>query len=502
MIYRSINDIIEVYNKEGKVSMDDELRNLYFRIENPIDNKIKWAKLLNIYSTSFNYEDFFSIIAKKEEKNTTIEYDEDEKNSFALLMWSNFKTQILKFTEEELRDLIDSKFFDFDIYDAILKIRDMDSVKNYQNLKEVLKDPAIYRYFSYMYTDIDHDITICSDYRIKYDPKYNTVLSIKVDASRLYKILKVYINECIKAEMSYFIKFNDYDKKIVINIFTSIANFKKNEEILSIIKKENYMYFYDNYDLLSGNINEVMTIRNKDVYNNYQYLRERTLIFFKSIDSVTYEYITNHMNILVSYKDGRMNIIEYLSQFVTERIINQLINKSIKTSQEYFLIANSGDLNNLKNYIKEKLSANLKDILNDRLYLKGDESIPLKLNENKTIKVDVNIIMSAIRNLTLTLMTKDSSLEKLYRVRIKNECQFYKVDYEKFCLDEGFAKKLFYNKNEYDNYQSELDRIHKEIEKVESLEALMSSEINDDTREKISNSMSELRQIFNLEEGN
>ena len=27
------DDIIEVYNKEGKVSMDDELKNLYFRIE-------------------------------------------------------------------------------------------------------------------------------------------------------------------------------------------------------------------------------------------------------------------------------------------------------------------------------------------------------------------------------------------------------------------------------------------------------------------------------------
>ncbi len=138
MIYNSLNDIIDIYTKEGKVSMDDELKNLYFRIENPIDNKIKWAKLLNIYSTSFNYEDFFSVIAKKEEKNNVIEYDEDEKNSFSLLMWSNFKTQILKFSEEELRNYIDNKFFDFDIYDAILKIRDMDSVRNYAQLKEVL----------------------------------------------------------------------------------------------------------------------------------------------------------------------------------------------------------------------------------------------------------------------------------------------------------------------------------------------------------------------------
>jgi hypothetical protein len=208
------------------------------------------------------------------------------------------------------------------------------------------------------------------------------------------------------------------------------------------------------------------------------------------------------MNILVSYKDGRMNIIEYLSQFVTERIINQLINKSIKTSQEYFLIANSGDLNNLKNYIKDKLSANLKDILNDRLYLKGDESIPLKLNENKTIKVDVNIIMSAIRNLTLTLMTKDSSLEKLYRVRIKNECQFYKVDYDKFCLDASFTRTLFFNKEEYRQYSNKINEIHNDVMKVQNLSSLIDQDDTEENRNKIKESMEDLRQIFNLEEGN
>ena len=36
----------------------DELRALYLKIENPIDNKIKWGKMLNIYSTSYDYEEF------------------------------------------------------------------------------------------------------------------------------------------------------------------------------------------------------------------------------------------------------------------------------------------------------------------------------------------------------------------------------------------------------------------------------------------------------------
>ena len=240
-----------------------------------------------------------------------------------------------------------------------------------------------------------------------------------------------------------------------------------------------------------------------DYFNAYQYTRERSLIFFKSIDSVIYEYIINHLNILVSYKDGRMNIIDYLSTYVMERVVNQLVNKSIKSSKDYFLIANSDDLVNLKKYIKEKLSLNMKDILRERLYLKAsDDSISLKLNDNKTIKVEIAIIMCAIRNLTQTLIMKDSSIERAFRIRIRNECQFFKVDYDKFCLGSGFAKKLFYNKDKYDMYQKEIDRIHSEIKKVETLENLISSEINQDTRAKISDSMSELRQIFKVEEGN
>ena len=481
----------------------DDLKTLYFRIENPMDNKIKWNKLLNIYSASYNYEDFYSRVIKKHKRDNTIKYDIEDKKTFCLAMWSIWKRKMLSISEDNLRVLIENKDFDYDIYDVIKKIRDMESIKTYTALQQVLTDPLINRYFSDLFDDFSHKVVVYSDFSIKKDPNFNTVFSIKVDASRLYKILKLYINECISQEIPYYIKFNEYGKKILVNIFSSIENFKKNESILSIIKKENYTFFYENYDLLSGNINESIALRHKDYFNTYQYLRERSMIYFKSIDSVTYEYLVNHLNTLVSYKDGRMNIVDYLSTFVMERIINQLVSKSIKSSQDYFMIANSEDLLNLKKYVKDKLAANMKDILKQRLYLKpSEEEIPLKLNDNKTIKIDVDIIMSAIRNLTSTLISKDNSIEKAYRIRIRNECQFFKVDYDKFCLDAGFSKKLFFNKDRYEDYQKEIDKIHSDIKKVESFENLLSSEIDKETRDKISDSMSELRQIFQMEEGN
>lgn len=480
----------------------DDLKKLYFRIENPMDNKLKWNKLLNIYSTSYNYEDFYARVTKKEKKETKIQYDIDDKKTFCLAMWSIWKSKILSIKEDELRTYIENKEFDYDIYDVIKSLRELESVKTYTTLQQVLTNQLINRYFSDLFDDFNHKVVICSDFSTSKDASFNTILTIKVDASRLYKLLKNYINECIIHEIPYYIKYTEFGKEITLNFYTKVEHFRTNEKILSILKKENYLYFYDNYDLLSGNINEAISIRNKDVYNTYQYLRERSLIFFKSIDSVTYEYLVNHLTTLVSYKDGRMTISDYLATFVMERVVNQLVSKSIKTSQEYFLIANSEDLLNLKKYIKEKLSTNMKDILKDRLYLKNsDDIIPLKLNDATTIKIEIELLMSAIRNLTLTLISKDGALEKAYRVRIKNECQFFKVDFDKFCLDSGFSKKLFFDKKRYDSYQEQINKINQDIKKVESFENLLSQEINLDTRNKIADSMTELRQLFNIEEG-
>lgn len=480
----------------------EDLKTLYSKIENPIDNRIKWNKLLNIYSASLNYEDFYSQIVKKHKKDNTVDFDNEDKKTFCLVMWSIWKHKILSFSEEELRTLIENKKFDYDIYDVIGNIRNLESIKTYRLLQQVLTNSSINKYFSLLFDDFNNKVEIYSDFNIKNNISYNTVLSVKVDAIKLYKILKLYVSSCIEREIPYYIKYQENGKKLVVDFYTNVDNLKINEDIINTIKKENQMYFHSYYDLLSGNISDNIGIRNKDIYNKNIYVRERSMIFFKSIDSVTYEYILKHLNTLVSYKDGRMNIVEYLATYVMENVINDIVKNTIKTTQDYFYIANSDDLMNLKKYIKDKLILNMNDILKDRLYLK-DESyeIPLKLNDNKTIKVKTQLFMCAIRNLTSTLMSRDNALEKAYRVRIKNECEFYQVDYNKFCLDNRFVKKVMYDKKKYLKYQDEIEKIHDDIKKVETLENLISQELTEEARAKIFDSMNELNQIFNVEEG-
>lgn len=475
----------------------DDLKALYFHIENPINNKNKWNEILNIYSCSVNYDDFYKKITSKKNDNN-ICYDDEDKKSFYLIIWSIWKQKLLSFTEDALKLYIEKKEFESNIYDVVKKLRELGSMKSFLTLRNALVEPDINRYFSEFFDDFNHSVVICSDFGMRKKAEYNTVLTITVSAVNLYKLLRKLINECNDVFLPYYIKFNETGHNIDINIYTSVEDVKRMESVLSILKKENYAFFKDNNsNLLVGNIDEWLTIKNRDFYKENEYLSDRVSILFKSIDSVMYEYVINHLNTLVSYKDGRMNLIEYLSTHVMEKIVSNLISANIRTNSEYFYIANSDDLLNLKSYIKNKLSLSMRDILNDRIYLKEkDSKIELQLNANKKIAIEVDIFMCAIRNLITTLMLKDDSLEGSFRVRIKNECNYHKVDPDKFCLDLGFTKKIFFNKVQYSNYQGRLDKIHSDVKKVNDLEILINSELNAETREQISTSMTELLEIF------
>ena len=195
----------------------EDLKALYLRIENPMDNKIKWNKLLNIYSTSSSYEDFYSRVAKKNKKDSALLYDVEDKKTFCLVMWSLWKSKILSFSEDKLRSFVENKEFDYDIYDVIGKVRNLESIKSYSDLLQILKDPDINKYFSELFDDYNHKVVIFSDFNIKNALSFNTVMSIKIDAIRLYKILKIYINDCIQREMPYYIKFEEFGKEIIVN---------------------------------------------------------------------------------------------------------------------------------------------------------------------------------------------------------------------------------------------------------------------------------------------
>lgn len=475
----------------------DDLKDLYEKIENPIDNRVKWNKILAMYSSSSDFDDFYlKVDASK--KTNTIYYDEEEKEKFALVIWSLFKSCLLSFNDDELLSLISTHEFNMEIYDIVRTTQTLDSVRNYRDLTNILREnDNIKGAFSKMYSEQNGNIVICSKFGMRKDTQNNTVLIVTVDAKKVYDVLKTFVNLCIDSELPYFIKFNETGKKIVLNIHVRKEDIKKCKGIIDIIKKENYTFFYENKkSLLEGNLDHFISIKNMNNYNRNDYASIRCLILFKSFDSVLYDYILNHKSIIVSYKDGRMNLNEYISSFVMEKIVNSLLKDNIKTRDDFFLIVNSNDLTTLKDYIKSRLSFNMQDILSLNLYNKDDSyNVKLTLN-NEDIDVSSTYFMEAIRNLTQTLILKDNSLEKMFRARIKNECAFYSIDPNKFCTDASFARDINYSKELYEKYNDELDKIREEIKMMNKVDNLVKKDATNEERDKIKSDMGELLNFF------
>ncbi len=474
----------------------DDLKAFYDKIENPIDNKNKWNRLINMYSSSYDFNDFYQKVTYVN-KSTNPYYITDDKERFSLLMWSLWKKSVLGLSEEKIKYYISKNVFNQSIYDVLNDVFPLDSIKEYSKLKEVLLNDNIRGYFSKFFYENEGNVTLASSFDILTDYTYNTVFTITVGGVNLYKFLLDFTNSCLENEINFYIKYNEFGKYINVNIYSTIDNLKRIEKIISVIKKENFAFHYDNiYNLLSGDIDDNLSIRNRAFYNPTDYNNNRCLVLFKSFDSVIYNYVINHLNILVSFKEGRMNLLDYISYNVTDRVIHQLISKSVKTEADYYNIANSRDLSNLRKYINEKVSLNLKDVLADKLYLKNnDDKIIVKLNDEKSLDIEVSVYMYAIRTLTETLLLKDNAIEKAFKIRIKNECEYQKIDPNKFCLDKTFSNRILIDETKIKGYEEELSSIQTEINRLNELEKLF-EDGSPEARQQLSVSMKEMSDLF------
>ena len=475
----------------------DDLKGLYNRIENPIDNKLKWNKILNIYSSSLDYNDFYNNITAKN-KSDNCYYYKDDKEKFLMIIWSLFKKLCISFDEETINEKIEKKQFDSDFFDLVDSLNNMTSVKEYFELEKILEDELIKKYFSRIYQENDNNIFLTSDFDIALDYNYNIVFTITLGPENLYGILSDFINKSQESEIPIYIKFNECGKYININIYSAFNNVKKVENLISIIQKENFSFTFENYyNLLSGDLGTTITIKNRNYYNENDYYNSRCMILFKSFDSVIFNYVVNHINTIVTYKGGRMNLLDYISNMVTDRVVSELVRKSVKTEKDYANLVNSKGLEEFRVYINDKVYQSLNDVLKEKLYLRdGEDNITLKVNDKKTLDVDVSVYMYAIRSLTPTLLLKDSSIEKLFKIRIKNECRYAKVDPDKFCLDLSFVKKTMLDESVLNDYEQKVSSIKSDINKLNDLEKLFNNTDNEENRKKISTSMQEIINMF------
>ena len=185
----------------------DDLRAFYNKIENPIDNKYKWNRLINLYAESYDFNDFYQKVTFVN-KSTNPYYIRDDKENFYLMMWSLWKKNILSLSDDKLKGYISKNIFNQTVYDVINKVSELDSIKEFSKLREVLLDDDIRVYFSkFVYENLGN-IVLASNFDLINDYKYNTVFTITVGGVNLYKFLFDFVqnsleNELLSEELTY-----------------------------------------------------------------------------------------------------------------------------------------------------------------------------------------------------------------------------------------------------------------------------------------------------------
>ena len=99
--------------------------------------------------------------------------------------------------------------------------------------------------------------------------------------------------------------------------------------------------------------------------------------------------------------------------------------------------------------------------------------------------------MYAIRTLTSPLIIKDNSIEKAFRIRIKNECEYEKIDSNKFCLDKSFSNRILYDEDKIKKYEEEMESVQKELDRLNELDKLF-EDGSPEARAKIASEMKDL----------
>ena len=71
-----------------------------------------------------------------------------------------------------------------------------------------------------------------------------------------------------------------------------------------------------------------------------------------------------------------------------EKVVKDLVDKSVKSDREYFSVANSNDLMNFEKYIKARLSDNMKNISYDYLFESDIAKIVKKKETSNAVKIE------------------------------------------------------------------------------------------------------------------
>lgn len=477
-----------------------KLRDLYHKIENPLDDLKTIEKLVLAYSKALDgFGGFYSKMVRTVDKEHVNMYYPIDANYFYATTFNKWKNSIVSMTKEEFlnhykkgdygQDFVKLRNFLKGVPDVTTR-EEADKILNMQSDDIELED-ALDKYSWTSLGEFSGWVHVCSRYLTAKRDSYPHVehrLYIDTDSLDTYKMANLFIAKCDQHKMPYYFKFSEEgNRDDTMVIYTSTDNLSKYIDILREIKLENpdLGSRLKTPPVLTGKIDgwigygsEPDKLPNGD---RTSFNEVRSNLIEPIIKNKTLEWIKVNLNTQITVNGQRITIYEHIIRKCFEYIIEGMEKRFNYYADDEKKVANkkgySYDVNVVKNKLgyslemlrssqfRNKLYQGLKSFLtvSKVISLCGNaelENLEFALNNDKKHKFTNYDMQKIIGYMSVEASRNDKSFLTSIQQEIKSRSRSVGIDENKFCFDISAKKRIAaYEKMHKDPSEGKMDAL-------------------------------------------
>lgn len=254
---------------------------LYYNIENPLNNNENISKLIQIYNNGGRYNDYVK-------QNS---YNEKEPSSYSI---ENFYVKIFNNWKDNLKDVSNSKIININLLDLAKKLRYIRDIKTYDELEYLLYHSSLSKQLQMFFLNeirinsfIYLDSFILNGYKDKL-PDVDHRLYLNVDKKDVYDLSLDFIRKCEAKEIPYEFKFDYQNHRD--DCFVVYASTKYLLDYIGILEDLKKKYIFKKPPLLTGVFDGFIGYGSENAYFESSYNELRSFLINYSIGQVIDEY--------------------------------------------------------------------------------------------------------------------------------------------------------------------------------------------------------------------
>ena len=474
-----------------------KLMDIYYHATNPIEDDLKFNKILDAYSNPNGLYAGLSTASSRDYSNADsfgklkANHNLKDKDVFYSKITNLWIKSIKDMSREFFNERIGTRSF-FDLrHKYILKCdnvnskEESDELLSGNNLDNSLKDALDLYKWTYDSNYWEHvkagSVHLDRDKFVKCDHR----LYVNPDGEDLYLFMNYFVDKCEERNLSYYFKFCKYfsrDDNFVL--YSSTKELDKYLEVLREIKLEHpdLVSRFKEPPLLTGNIDgfigygsEPVELNKDKIEYSFNSLRENKVLT-PAIEKVTREWLRDNRNREISFRDKEITIKNLISYMAVDDICDTLKHyvkdKDLRTAVNedgicMYDLNDTNVLNSMFNIIDKRIDSNIDKYLD---YSNDCDSITIPLRGGKKFYFSSYQFERVINNLP----KKIANVDKEYVGNLKNEINKnaanYKINVNKFFLDNYALKQLqladYNNLKEKSNNKEWIDKKNNDLNKM------------------------------------